>query len=305
MRTPTTPSAPSPAPPTDLQTVDCPGRLTGYEQGQVPFVTRPIVEAAGWSDDREIDGLCYDPTFFERERNMPERWLTLDNYGTLTNWLAGMRSAIRKAGVPDDKVDELLLAYHAQELTIEGLAGWIPYREVLETGLGRAAKLVGVDLPDGGAAAFLEHWDDLPIYDDVAAGLGALRDAGWKLVVLTNCDDDLWARTRAHIPVEFDDWITAEQIKSYKPELKHFQAFRERIADDDLWVHGATSWLHDIYPAARMGVTRVWVDRDLTGHPPAFADRRIPDVASLPAAIEELLPTLRPVSEPHVKSPLQ
>ncbi len=236
---------------------------------------------------------------------MAERWLTLDNYGTLTNWLAGMRAALRSVGVAEDRVDELLLAYHAQELTVEGLAGWIPYREVLETGLARAAELTGIDLPDGGAAAFVEQWDELPIYPDVEEGLSALRDAGWKLVVLTNCDDDLWARTRAHIPVTFDDWITAEQVRSYKPDLAHFQEFRKRIADDDLWVHAATSWLHDIYPAARMGVPRVWVDRDRTGHPPAFADRRIDDIASLPATIAELLPQLRPASVPHVKSPLQ
>jgi 2-haloacid dehalogenase len=232
------------------------------------------------------------------------KWITFDNYGTLTNWLDGMRAALRTAGVADGDVDRLLLAYHAQEFTVES-SGWLPYRDVLTTGLRRAADLTGVQLRPGAESAFLDGWDDLPIYPDVAEGLGALREEGWRLVVLTNCDDDLWARTRKNIPIEFDEWITAEEVRSYKPELEHFRAFRERIAEDDIWVHAAASWLHDIYPAARVGVPRVWVDRDLTGHPPAFADRRVEDIASLPAAVADLLPSLAPVSVPHVKSPLQ
>lgn len=232
------------------------------------------------------------------------KWITFDNYGTLTEWLTGMRAALVSSGVADKDADELLLAYHAAEFTIES-SGWLPYRDVLRTGLRTAAEVTGIALPEDAEGAFLDHWDELPIYPDVAEGLGALRADGWKLVVLTNCDDDLWARTRSNIPIEFDDWVTAEQVQSYKPELGHFHAFRERIEDDDIWVHAAASWLHDIYPAARVGIPRVWVDRDLTGHPPAFADRRVEDIASLPGAVADLLPTLKPVSTPHVRSPLQ
>lgn len=175
--------------------------------------------------------------------------------------------------------------------------GWRAYREVLEVGLGQAAEGLGIDLGESGTRALVDNWGQWPISDDVERGLTELRDAGWKLVVLTNCDNDLGAGTVEHLPIRLDDAITAEQVRSYKPELGHFRAFRERISDDALWVHAANSWLHDMVPARRSGVATVWVDRDLTGHPGDFPDRHVHDIKSLPATITELEPQLRPVSQ--------
>jgi len=228
---------------------------------------------------------------------MPARWITFDNYGTLTNWLDGMRVALEKAGVSDTQQRELLLlAYHAQELVVEG-PGWRPYREVLQIGLHRAAARLGIELTGPKDRALLDTWGEQPIYEDVAEGLNALREDGWKLVVLTNCDNDLWALTAKNLPIKFDAVITAEDVRSYKPELKHFREFRSRISGDDVWVHAATSWVHDILPATRMGASTVWVDRDLTGHPADFPDRRIPDIKSLSAAINGMQTVLGPISQ--------
>ena len=65
----------------------------------------------------------------------------------------------------------------------------------------------------------------------------------------------------------FDEWVTAEEVRSYKPDLRHFRRFAEKtgVARAD-WIHVANSWVLDILPAARMGLRCVWVDRDLTGH---------------------------------------
>lgn len=228
---------------------------------------------------------------------MTDRWITFDNYGTLTNWLAGMRVALENAGVSDEAVrEQLLLGYHHQELIVEG-PGWRPYREVLQLGLRRAAENLNVTLTGAGDRALLDAWGDQPIYPDVANGLQELRDAGWKLVILTNCDNDLWALTAKNLNEQFDAVITAEDIRSYKPDLGHFKEFRSRINGDDIWVHAATSWVHDVLPATRSGAHTVWVDRDLTGHPESFPDRRILDIASLPAAMGALEPDLQPIAD--------
>ena len=46
--------------------------------------------------------------------------------------------------------------------------------------------------------------------------------------------------------------------------------------------------MHDILPAARMGLRTVWVDRDLTGHPAKLAERRITAMRRLPEAVADV-----------------
>ena len=85
--------------------------------------------------------------------------------------------------------------------------------------------------------------------------LAALRERGWRLAFLTNCDEDLFATTRARLPVPFDEWVTAEEVRSYKPDLAHFRKFAEKTgATRKNWIHVANSWVLDMMPAARMGL---------------------------------------------------
>ena len=51
-------------------------------------------------------------------------------------------------------------------------------------------------------------------------------------------------------------------------------------------MHVACSWIHDVFPAARLGIPRIWVDRDRSGHPPAIATAVLPDMSALPEAVE-------------------
>ena len=54
------------------------------------------------------------------------------------------------------------------------------------------------------------------------------------------------------------------------------------------WVHVACSWIHDIFPAHRLGVPSVWVDRDRSGHPPGIAAAVLPDLRGLADAVERV-----------------
>ena len=216
-----------------------------------------------------------------------DRWVTFDCYGTLVDWWTGMGDAAR--AVAGDRAGELLDLYHAHELILEAERPAHSYKHVLREGLRRAADELGVELSGDGDEAFVNTWTGMPVFDDVGPALSALREAGWKLAILTNCDDDLIAETRTHIPAEFDMVVTAEQVGSYKPDLVHFHEFRKRsgVGEGD-WVHAACSWMHDILPAARLGIPRVWVDRDGSGHPPGVASTVLPDMNGLPAAVDYL-----------------
>jgi len=218
---------------------------------------------------------------------MADQWLTFDCYGTVADWNTGMSEAL--AEVAADAAGRLLAAYHPAELEIEAGPQWRPYREVLSAGLARAATRERVTLPRGGEDTFVLAWPKMPIFGDAGPALAALRERGWRLAFLTNCDEDLFATTRDRLPVPVDTWVTAEEVHSYKPDLGHFRRFAEKTgATRENWIHVANSWILDILPAARMGLRSVWVDRDLTGHPAKLADRRITSMRRLPEAVSDV-----------------
>jgi 2-haloacid dehalogenase len=214
-----------------------------------------------------------------------DKWLTFDCYGTIADWNTCMGGAL--AAVAGAGAARLLAAYHRCELELEAGPGWMPYRKVLTAGLARAAEREGIALAEGGEAAFARAWPDMPVFSDAGPALTELREQGWRLAILTNCDDDLFATTRSRLPVPVDLWVTAEEVGSYKPDLAHFRRFAERTAASRAnWIHVGNSWVHDVLPAARLGLRSVWVDRDATGHPAKLADRRVTTMRKLPEAVE-------------------
>jgi len=218
-----------------------------------------------------------------------DRWVTFDCFGTLIDWLTGFRAIL--APVAGAKTDELISVYHAFERELEVEKPHLLYRDVLTTGVSRATAKIGVDLAADNADLLARHWGEQPLYADTLAGLAQLRCAGWKIGVLTNCDDDLFAETLARHPKLAPDMVvTAQQVGSYKPALGHFLRFEQQsgVACEN-WVHAAVSWFHDIEPAHRLGISRIWVDRDRTGHDPAIASRVVANMAELPAAVASVM----------------
>jgi len=220
-----------------------------------------------------------------------QRWITFDCYGTLADWLDGMRNALRRA-VGDD-ADRLLGAYHRFELDVETERPTRSYREVLAETLRRAAAYEGVELTDPNVLA--DSWGEIPMFDDTQTALTTLRDDGWSIAVLTNCDDDLFELTRPKLGVELSELVTAEQVGSYKPQLRHFREFARRTgATRQNWVHAANSWVHDVAPASRLGLTTLWVDRDRSGHDPTLASAVVGSMAELPPLVRRLPVTVSP-----------
>src|SRR3954454_8189564 len=217
---------------------------------------------------------------------MSRDWVTFDCYGTLADWLGGMRAAMTRH-FGQEGAELLMRAYHQLEAEVEAKRPAPPYREVLTEILRRAAERERIALPRGAERTLVEHWHELPIFDDVGPALTALRDGGWSLAILSNCDDDLLASTLERMPVSFDLTVTAEQVGSYKPDPGHWRAFAERTERDrGRWVHAAQSWFHDIVTAAELGLPSVWVDRLGSGEDAARATVRIEGLDGLPAAVE-------------------
>ncbi len=108
------------------------------------------------------------------------------------------------------------------------------------------------------------------IFDYVGPALSALRDNGWSLAILSNCDDDLLATTLERIPYLFDLTVTAEQVGSYKPDPGHWRAFAEAHGrrPRPLGPRRAVVVPRHPDPAAELNLPRVWVDRLDSGEDP-------------------------------------
>ena len=218
--------------------------------------------------------------------------LTFDCYGTLIDWEAGILAALRPPlaahGITASDEDALgAFARHEAELE----AGpYRPYREVLGEVLGAMVGHFGAEASAAERAVFGPSVADWPAFPDSSAALARLHDR-FKLGVITNCDDDLFAASQRRLGVEFDWVVTAQQAKRYKPNPRGFELMFERVGLPPARIlHVAQSLFHDHVPAKRLGLSTVWVDRragrpGFGATPPADAspDLVVPDMASLAA----------------------
>jgi 2-haloacid dehalogenase len=196
------------------------------------------------------------------------------------------------APIAGDRTSDMVRAYHASERLVEREAPHRSYKDVLATALSRAAAARGVSLSESDARALQRSWGSMPVFDDVEPMLAELRRNGWRLGVLTNCDDDLFEITHRSFRMPFDLFVTAERVRGYKPAPWHFRAFQQLTRVNHCeWVHVACSWYHDIAPARDLRIRRVWLDRDHTGEDPTTASVRITSASEVCEAIGRLLGT--------------
>ena len=191
------------------------------------------------------------------------RVLTFDCYGTLIDWESGILGALRPLlaahgkSLNDDKLLELY-----GELEAEAEAGeYQTYRKVLEGVARGCGRRLGFETSEQEARSLpesLKNWQPFP---DTVAALKKLKTS-YKLAIVSNTDDDLFADTARLLEVPFDWVITAQQARSYKPSHNNFRLALERIAlPTEQVLHCAQSIYHDVIPARTLGLATVWVNR--------------------------------------------
>lgn len=219
---------------------------------------------------------------------MSDRWASFDCYGTLVDWLGGIRTTLAKVW-PDEDVDALGADYHRIEPYVQVGRG-IPYRRVMAETLQRIATERGLELPEGQRDAFAVALPAWPVFPDVPPALLHLRARGWKLAILSNTDADLLDASLLAIGVPVDLKIVASEIGSYKPAFGHWESFfRETGADRSRHVHVAASLFHDVEPCAKLGLPCVWINRqEESSYLPRAGE--LADLSGLPDALDRLVP---------------
>ena len=221
--------------------------------------------------------------------------LTFDCYGTLIDWERGLQEAwspvLGAHGVAHPGHDALLEGFARREAEVQA-GPFLPYRAVLQEVLRRMGADLGFTPSEEECRAFAASVADWPPFADTVDALKALG-ARYRLAVVSNVDDDLFAGSAAQLGVDFAEVVTAQQVGSYKPAPGHFQEVLRRLdLPKNKVLHVAQSLFHDVAPAKEMGFTCVWVNRragraggGATAPARATPDLEVPDLATLVARI--------------------
>jgi 2-haloacid dehalogenase len=190
------------------------------------------------------------------------RFVTTDCYGSLIDWETGAYEAFQKEADRDgftiDKARCTELFVSIQQEIMGG--SYELYAEVLRRTAVRVAQELGWDLEPSRSnflPASVPRW---PPFRETNAQLERLGKK-FELGVLSNVDDKLLGATRRHFRVDFDLVVTAQQVRSYKPDPAHFKECQRRIGGKSGWVHIASGYETDVVPALKAKVPVIWVNR--------------------------------------------
>ena len=190
--------------------------------------------------------------------------LSFDCYGTLIDWETGLVDALRSLRDNGASAEEILEAYGPIEHEIEVEQPGLPYSQLLERVHERLCDRFGVEPDEVEAAKFGASVGDWPAFPDSAEALRYLKQH-FKLIILSNVDRLSFAGSNQRLGVEFDHIFTAQDIGSYKPDLRNFEYLISHVAADGIakgeLLHVAQSLFHDHVPANRMGIASAWIDR--------------------------------------------
>ncbi|EEQ28653.1 hypothetical protein McanMca71_001267 [Microsporum canis] len=217
------------------------------------------------------------------------RLLSFDIYGTLIDWETGIQEALKPLSQRLDDANPLKAdpkklgdAYSRHERAVQVKNPGLAYSLVLKSAYESLARELrslpaSEQLLDEEATGFGNSVGRWPAFPDTVAAMRRLKQKGYKLVPLSNVDGESFSRTLAG-PLAgmreglredepfFDAVYTAQDIGSYKPDLRNFEYLVSHVrsgfgveASDIL--HVAQSLHHDHVPAKEMGLNSVWIAR--------------------------------------------
>ncbi len=212
--------------------------------------------------------------------------LSFDCYGTLIDWRTGVLNTLGPffcEFMVGFSRKELFEAFLRADRQVSG-GEYRSYREVLADIVLFIADELRIFIDPDTRYVLSEKFGDWQPFPDTVESLKALQKK-YKLAIISNVDDDMFAITNKFLGIEFDYLITAGQLGSYKPSENNFQKALEKFGlKQEEILHVAQSIYHDIIPSNKLGWNNVWVNRYEEPErtiPNEFPDLEVPDLASL------------------------
>jgi 2-haloacid dehalogenase len=189
-------------------------------------------------------------------------WVTFDVYGTLIDWETGVYDAFSREAQRDGftiERDELIPLFFEIQRQIQA-GSYELYAEVLRRTAIQIAKRLGWPLEPSRSGFLPDSIQRWPPFKETNSVLQKIAKK-YNIGLISNIDDKLLGQTRRHMPLDFDLVVTAQQVRSYKPDPAHFNECERRIGGKRGWVHIAESYYYDVAPCVKKKIPVVWVNR--------------------------------------------
>jgi 2-haloacid dehalogenase len=189
-------------------------------------------------------------------------WVTTDCYGTLIDWEKGIGDAFKREADRDGlTIDERAFLDRFFEIQAKIMEGsYELYAEVLRRTAVQISRQLGWPLEPSRSGFLPESVKRWPPFKETNTQLDRFAKK-FELGLISNIDDKLLGETRRWFKTDFDLVVTAQQVRSYKPDAAHFKEAERRIGTKKGWVHVASSYYYDVEPCIKAKIPVIWVNR--------------------------------------------
>ncbi len=191
--------------------------------------------------------------------------IAFDVYGTLVNPLAIAEQLKSLVGKVAEPFAELWRTKQLEYSFRRGLMrAYQPFSICTEQALLYAEKVKGVVLSGESRIHLMQQYKQLPPFPDVAPGLTSLKRDGYRLAAFSNGEADVVRAVLDHanlLPL-FDDIVSADEIKTFKPDPAIYTHAARRFGQsvNNLWLVSSNPF--DIIGAKIAGLRTAWIRRD-------------------------------------------
>ena len=193
--------------------------------------------------------------------------LTFDVYGTLIDWESGMIDGLKPLTdklKPELSRNEVLEAHARHESSQQLYTPHKRYQELLPIVYRRLAEEWGLEVDWNECVSYGQSIKKWTAFPDTVEALDYLK-RHFKLVVLSNIDNETFSYANNKLEIAFDAVYTAEDVGAYKPANKNFDYMLDTIGSigvaKEQILHTAESMFHDHAPANQYGLTSCHIYR--------------------------------------------
>ncbi len=218
--------------------------------------------------------------------NKLPKYITFDAYGTLINFQLG-KITLEVLGDRAKKIDtKKFLDEYSDARFDDILKPYRAYEAVLRRCFGNVARKYNIDFTEDDVDAMIAAIPTWGPFPDVPPVLRKLREY-CKIVIISNTEDHIIERNIDNIGVPFDNYISAQQARAYKPSPVVFNYTLKKLGCDKSEIlHVAQGFEYDIMPAHDLGWKAVWINRyGIKGDPAYGPYDELTDLTGLPALL--------------------
>ena len=195
--------------------------------------------------------------------------LAFDQYGTVVDMLKDLTAKVTPFLADkgwDGEAHRFVTWWrrtHFENSMIDALCdrGHTPYRQIGHRAVSHVMDRAGITYTQEEVARLVSQIETLSPFPDVIEALQRLRDAGYRLAILSNGDRDMLEAAKPHIGFAFDETISVQEAGYFKPHWKTYAKAEEILQEERTSILFVANHAFDCVGAKAFGMRTAFIDR--------------------------------------------